>query len=386
MKLFTALFFSFLFISSNTFCQTCLLNLDHPGYSTLSQVSSGDTLTREYILHIPTNYNSNQETPLIINMHGFGACAADYFESIGTFYEFNALADRENFIVAYPQGAYRPEKEDHYWEPGDNGKDDIMDNDVYFIEQLVSSISNDYNVDPTKVYACGYSNGGMMAYSLACNSSELFSAIGVMSGVMLEEDCTLEQAIPIISFHGIADEVLPYEGNLWYRSVAEIVNFWLDQNDIPANSLISTELNEGKVERDHYESSDGSTCFTLYTINEEWDKPGDHVWFSDEIEDLSPNEILWQFFSDSCQPISSVQNSMPKQAFTIRPNPLSDHLTIESNISEDLLFRIYNLQGAVMLSGKLKSDTYTIDVSSLPSQMYILNVGGQVVKLIKQEE
>lgn len=196
--------------------ETCLQNLNHPDNHIISQVVGSDTIFREYILHIPENYDENTPTPFLINLHGFGDCASDYSESIGDFYNFSELANEENIIVAYPQGAYRPEKDDTYWEPGDTEVDNIYENDVYFFEQLIADVSSEYNVNADMIYACGYSNGGMMAYSLACHRSNLFSAIGIMSGAMLDDECALEKAVPIINFHGIADGVLPYDGNEWY--------------------------------------------------------------------------------------------------------------------------------------------------------------------------
>jgi len=357
-----------IFIGSLSFGQTCQQNANHPGYKTVTQTVSGTTIEREYILHVPENYDVEKPTPLVINMHGFGDCAANYAETVGGFYNFNELADQENFLVAYPQGAYRPEKEDNYWEPGDNGEDDIYDNDVYFIEQLVADLSAEYNVEENKVYACGYSNGGMMAYSLACNSSDLFSGIGIMSGTMLEEDCNVNNTVPMVIFHGIDDGVLPYDGGLWYQSLPEIVRFWLDKNDLPVSSLVSNQLNDGKVIRDHYFDGNENSCLTFYTINEEFDKPGDHVWFSDTIDGISPNKLLWDFLNESC-----------------RPNPVSDQLTIKSAHVIGLNYTINNLHGKRILTGKINADQQTIDVRFLPANIYILIIGGEVRKIIKSD-
>jgi len=374
------------FFSSSIFCQTqtCLQNLNHPGYKSISQVTSSETIVREYILHIPTNYNVENSTPLVINLHGFGDCAAEFSETVGDFYNFNELADQENFLVAYPQGAYRPEKEDTYWEPGDNGSMNIFENDNYFFEQLIAEINTEFNLDLNKIYAIGYSNGGMMAYSLACNKNDLFSAVGIMSGVMLEEDCMLDNSIPIIKFHGIADEVLPYAGNLWYQSVSDVVNFWLDKNNIPSNSLITTELSDGKVVRDEYFGGNENSCFQLYTINEEWDKPGDHVWFSEPIEGSSPNKIMWDFFVDNCSSISSTKQDFESNLnLKISPNPFLDQITIDSKFPIGEPFTIYNIQGNYEATGIINSNPFTIDLSLLPPNIYILNVGGNIRKIIK---
>jgi polyhydroxybutyrate depolymerase len=267
-------------------------NSAHDGYRTIVQGKA----TREYILHVPASYDSNTPTPLVINFHGFGDCAADYSEVIGDFYNLDSLADSRNFLVAYPQGVVR-EKEAPAWDPGDNGSQNIKENDVYFAEQLISDISNEYNVDLSRVYATGYSNGGMMAYGLACSRGNLIAAAGIMSGIMFPETCDVNEYTSIIHFHGIADDVLPYEGSQYYQSVSDMVNFWLNHNNIPTSSLVTTELNGGDVVRDEYTGGNENTSVVLYTVNREHDKDGGHVWFSDDIGGTNPSQILWDFLS-----------------------------------------------------------------------------------------
>lgn len=360
--------------------ETCLQNLNHPDNRIISQVVASETINREYILYIPQNYNDNIATPLVINMHGFGDCASDYSETIGSFYDFNDLADQENFIVAYPQGAYRPEKEDTYWEPGDTGVDNIYENDIYFIEELISDIDAEFNLDLDKVYACGYSNGGMMAYSLACNRSDLFSAIGIMSGTMLAEDCDLIDPVPIIKFHGIADAVLPYDGNFWYQSVDEVVRFWLDKNSVNLGSLVSSQLNDGKVVKDEYSEEGSNGCLTLYTINEEYDKPGDHVWFSEEIEGITPNRIMWDFFKKNCGIINSLSENNETDILLF-PNPFTNQITIQN--ARNKKYSIYDINGNLLLKDKLNINSESIDLSQLSRGIYIVKMDGQSKKLLK---
>lgn len=374
----------FVFLAVPMMSQVCIQNSNHPDYQTIEQVLSTETIIREYILHIPADYDNNNPSPLVICMHGFGGCAADFSELVGGFYSLDSIADSENFIVAYPQAAYRPAKDDVYWEPGDNEESNIYSNDVYFIEELIDKINTDYNVDLDRVYASGYSNGGMMAYSLACTKADLFAAIGIMSGVMLDESCTAGASIPIIKFHGIEDDVLPYNGNLWYQSVSEVVNFWLDLNNIPNNNIITTQLNDGKVIRDEYFGGNNNSCFVLYTINEEWEKPGGHVWFSDKINGTIPNEILWDFFSKGCSTISSTEEEMSKQEkIECYPNPVADLLTVENNFKEFQNVNIYNIDGKLEMTAVLNSKANTINLNSLNPHVYILQVGNQFIKFIK---
>src|SRR5438309_369954 len=67
-------------------------------------------------------------------------------------------------------------------------------------------------VDRKRVYACGMSNGGMMAYRLAAEMPERFAAIAVVSGVMCLEKPQLKHAMPILHFHGTKDSLIPFEG------------------------------------------------------------------------------------------------------------------------------------------------------------------------------
>ena len=265
------------------------INSDHPGYKTIEQ----GAVAREYILHVPSSYDSNTPCPLIINFHGYGGCASYFSNDVG---DLNLLANSEKFIVAYPQAVVR-EKGAAYWDPGENGRQNIEENDVYFTEKLISHISNEYNVDLSRVYATGYSNGGMMSYGLACSRGDLIAAIGIMSGIMLPGSCGPDEYTSVIHFHGIADDVLPYEGNQDYQSVSDVVNFWLNHNSIQATSLVTTALNDGNVVRESYKGGNENTSVALYTVHELNGKAGGHGWFSGDINGNSPNNILWDFLS-----------------------------------------------------------------------------------------
>ena len=267
-------------------------NSTHDGYRTV--VSGADS--REYILHIPATYDDTTPTPLVINFHGFGGCAEDFAKTIGELHGLNGTADNENFIVAYPQAVVR-EKGDAYWEPGDYGGEDILVNDVFFTRQLIADIKEELSIDISRVYATGYSNGGMMAYDLACSASDAIAAAGIMSGIMLSDDCSGPGFTSIIHFHGIADGVIPYDGSGDFPAVASVVDIWLDHNNIPASSLVTTEFDGGNVVRDVYVGGSENTSFELYTVFIEHDKEGGHVWFSGDISGSSPNQIMWDFLS-----------------------------------------------------------------------------------------
>ena len=265
------------------------LNSEHTGYASIEE----NGITREYILHIPASYDSTASTPLVISFHGFGGCASNFVDEAG---DLNLVADSGNFIVAYPQ-ATGGEKGDSYWDPGNDGSQSIGENDTYFTEQLIAQISNEYNVDSNRVYAIGYSNGGMMSYGLACTQGKLFAAVGIMSGIMLDSSCDEGEQTSVVHFHGVGDYVLPYDGNGDYQSVQDVMDFWVNHNGIPSSSLVTMDLNGGDVTRDVYTDDNLDKSVVLYTINSQYGSAGGHVWFSADIDGKSPNVVLWEFLS-----------------------------------------------------------------------------------------
>jgi len=64
---------------------------------------------------------------------------------------------------------------------------------------------------------------------------------------------------------------------------------------------------------------------------------------------------------------------------------VSTELTIEMDLSEEKKYIIYSTIGRLVLSGKLNSNINTIDLSSLPPNVYILNINNHSVKLVKTE-
>jgi polyhydroxybutyrate depolymerase len=236
--------------------------------------------------------------PLMINFHGFGGNASDYAQNIGEYNGLNTTANENNFIVVYPQAVIGP-KGSTYWTPGDNGIENIRQNDVYFTKELISEIASIYNLDKNRVYAVGFSNGGMMSYSLACLGAEFIAAVGIMSGISISGDCeTPNISTSIIHFHSTEDNILPYEGNRAYQAVLDVINSWINFNGIPNSSQITTELNDGRVTRYDYTGGNDGSSFVLYKINSSSGRKGGHVWFSEDIGGINPNQLLWDFLSN----------------------------------------------------------------------------------------
>ena len=387
MKLFLSVFFLCLTLGAGaqaTPDTVCTMNCAHPGYRSLTQEVGGETDVREYILHVPAGYDEAVSHPLVIVYHGFGDCASDWADAVGDYYGFNALADEEGFLVAYPQAAYRPAKESTYWEPGNNTGDHIYDNDVYFTEQLIAHVASDHNVSAEEVYAAGYSNGGMMAYSVGCTRGDMVAAIGVMSGAMLDgfDSCDPTNPVPVIIFHGVGDFVLPYAGNEWYASVAEIVGLWLDHNGIPASSQVTTQINGGNTVLEAYFGGNDGTCLSFYTVEQEYGAPGDHVWFSEAMDGETPSRILWDFFNSGCAAVSSVVDDHAREV-GVYPIPFDDCISIRGAGSGDMDYVLTNLSGQLVCKGVLSESRTVEGLAVLPFGVYVLHIDGQRFRIVK---
>ncbi len=162
-----------------------------------------DGRTRSFRLYRPDATAVGATTPLVVMLHGGFGDSAQAEQSYG----WDAAAASHHFVVAYPDGLSRA------WNvrggccgaPGKQGVDDVR-----FITAMVAAISRELPVDPSRVYATGISNGGMMAYRLGCDST-LFAAIGPDSATLLG-DCPSPAPVSVIHIHGTADHNIPYLG------------------------------------------------------------------------------------------------------------------------------------------------------------------------------
>jgi polyhydroxybutyrate depolymerase len=156
---------------------------------------------RSYRVYKPAGLTA--QAPLVVMMHGgFGTG-----EQAEKSYGWDQLADSAKFVVAYPDGIGKA------WNVhgccGRPARDNI--DDVGFITAMIARISHALSVDQARVYATGISNGGMMAYTLACNSA-MFAAIGPDSATQLDA-CASPHPTSVMHIHGTADRLIRYDGS-----------------------------------------------------------------------------------------------------------------------------------------------------------------------------
>jgi polyhydroxybutyrate depolymerase len=158
-------------------------------------------VSRTFILYRPASLPAS--APLVVMMHGGFGSARQAEKSYG----WDEEADRGHFLVAYPDGL------DRAWNTGGGccgvpGRTNV--DDIGFITAMVSAIEQQIPVDANRVYATGISNGGIMAYTLACHTT-IFAAIGPDSATELGS-CPSPAPLSVIHIHGTADKNIPYQG------------------------------------------------------------------------------------------------------------------------------------------------------------------------------
>lgn len=159
---------------------------------------------RTYRLYTPPDSQDSGPVPLLLALHGSGNTA----ESLVDASELDEAADAGGFIVAYPQAIGIS------WNAGfccTTGRGDPS-LDVRFLEQLVADVVASRRIDESRIYAVGFSAGGMMAYRLACEMAGRFAGIGAIAASMVLEDCRPSRPVSVIAIHGTADDVVPYAG------------------------------------------------------------------------------------------------------------------------------------------------------------------------------
>ncbi len=236
-------------------------------------VSSGQE--RKYLLYVPRSYDRTKPTPLVISMHAAALWPATQMEVS----RWNKVADEHGFIVVYPSGTdlsggtsalpfrvwlLRPEA--------------VLSANVRFISELIDTLEAAYNIDPTRIYANGFSNGGAMTFALSCRLSRRIAAVGTVSAAQDQPFswCADAPPVPFINFHGTAD-LVPYNGGrVWvsprpFPSVLAWTTDWARRNRCgqnPIESVVATD-----VTRLEYTTCTDDAAVVLYTV-----RGGGHSW------------------------------------------------------------------------------------------------------------
>jgi polyhydroxybutyrate depolymerase len=165
---------------------------------------------RTFELHVGAGGGGDPSAarPLVLAFHGGSADGT----AMRKLTNLDARADRAGWVVAYPNGV------DGHWNDGRGvenypaHRDDV--DDIGFVARLVEHLEETAGVDRRRVYATGFSNGGMFVHRLAMARPDLLAAVAPVAGTiarpLLEPGPTA--AVPVFMIHGTADRMVPYDG------------------------------------------------------------------------------------------------------------------------------------------------------------------------------
>ena len=264
---------------------------------------------RSYLVHTPKNYDSSKTYPVIFVLHGITSRS----KAIAGFSGFNAQSDKKDFIVCYPQGYKRS------WAiqipVGAAVRNDI--DDVAFIDALIDTLSSNYSVDTSKIFACGISNGGFMSALIASKLPNHFSGIALVCSNLFNplEDYNSTDTIPLLLIGSTKDPLLQFEGGkvktekkYSTSGFSSTIDYWVKKNDChyPIDSLIIENDPKDKTTVIKYFSKDEvpENRVVLYKVVN-----GGHAWagrkkdfksiFLGKItNEINAAEVISDFFLD----------------------------------------------------------------------------------------
>jgi poly(hydroxyalkanoate) depolymerase family esterase len=265
-----------------------------PGGQFVERFYTNQAGTRAYKLYIPSGY-TGQAAPLVVMLHGCTQNPNDL--AAGT--RMNALAETHTFLVAYPAQDVNANMS-KCWNWFKTADQQRGQGEPSLIAGITRQILEEYNVDATRVYVAGMSAGGAMAAVMGATYPELYTAVGVHSGLapgaaqdlssafaaMQNGGPTPEQrdtptrkptrVVPTIVFHGDNDTTVhPRNAD---HLLAHFVNF-AGSRDVSGGQRLSVTTRQGQVPGGH-----AYTCATYHDakerpIMEQWTVHGlGHAW------------------------------------------------------------------------------------------------------------
>lgn len=197
-------------------CATLLgaraLGTARPGGTTFHSLRV-DGRQRTFLLHLPPAAASRR-VPLLLAFHGYTGNANVMRDMSG----LDAVADRLGFAVAYPNGTGALRYARLTWNAATccGSAERLRVDDLAFARALVNAVTRALPVDPARVYATGFSAGGMMALLLACEAHPVVAGAADVAGAMPDTTCATRARMPILLVRGDRDDEL-HQDHLVHR-------------------------------------------------------------------------------------------------------------------------------------------------------------------------
>jgi len=268
-----------------------------------------DGMNRTFIVELPEDWK-NLTMPLVFALHGGSGTAA----GMETMTSFKTVAQREKFILIYPQGIDKSWNDGRPTAANRKGIDDVK-----FFSTMIDHLRSKYTIDGKKIYVCGISNGGFMTSRLAIELSDKFAA-GAADAATINVDLIPNMhpgPVSMIYMHGDADPLVPFTGGSTgigpaaegvFVSHQGAIDKWVSVNQCDSMPTITNLPDIAKdgttVVKYEYKNGLQGTAVTGYTIQN-----GGHTWpggwqylpsliIGKTSRDINATEIIWAFFKE----------------------------------------------------------------------------------------
>jgi polyhydroxybutyrate depolymerase len=172
--------------------------------------------------------------------------------------------------------------------------------DLMFFRDLISYLEGQWSIDPKRIYVTGMSNGAQMMNHLGCELSDIIAAIGPVSGGYPSlHSCNPVRPMPVVAFHGTADNLIPYEGQGQILLPArERAAGWASHNGCDHTPMVTFQ--KGQVTGETWGNCRDGADVILYTI-----VGGGHSWPGSDMlpqlgittKDINATDVIWDFFA-----------------------------------------------------------------------------------------
>jgi polyhydroxybutyrate depolymerase len=180
---------------------------------------------RPATLHVPDNFDPAKKYPLIMILHGYSATG--FLQE--AYFGLRAEVDAGNALEIAPDGL-KDSTGNQYWnaDPACCDFDHTNPDDSGYLGKMLTDIIAAYPVDPAQVFVIGHSNGGYMAYRMACDHADVVTTIGVLAGIVSTDPsvCVPSHPVNVLHMHGTADTEVPYAMTSTYPGAVGSVQRW----------------------------------------------------------------------------------------------------------------------------------------------------------------
>ncbi|MBZ0287313.1 MAG: hypothetical protein K8I30_06845 [Anaerolineae bacterium] len=272
-----------------------------PGGYTVSGMVGG--FPRVYHIYVPEAYGDGESpVPLLFVFHGAGGTGVN----IASLSDFNAMAEAEGFVVIYPDGINRIWNDGRPPDPAIGPVDDVD-----FVSDMLDTLMAALNVDSSRIYATGYSAGGMFSFRLGCELPDQFAAVASVAStfpVYLSQNCDGTPPVPLLVIQGTDDPVIPWIGMRGgYLSATATLDYWGAHNGCQTTEALTIQDDVDPDDGTRVLLSAHRDCTADADVELYGVFMGGHTWPSHPISapfelgltsmDMDASRVIWDFLA-----------------------------------------------------------------------------------------